>query len=248
MRAIVVRIDSGGGNALASDLIQRELLRSRGEKPIICSLGDTAASGGYFIAAGCETILAEPSTITGSIGIFTGKIDVSGLADKLGVAIEQARRGPHADMDSWFRPYSDEERAKLGELLRYYYDRFVGAVATARDLKPAQVEAVARGRVWTGAQARGHKLVDVNGGFLDALALAAERAGLRPDEFDLLALPDEPQTVLGQLAELVGIGVRAQGPVLELPAALRALLAALPPSVLLGPSAPQARLEFELSR
>jgi protease-4 len=245
VRAIVLRIDSGGGNALASDLISRDVLRTRPEKPILCSLGDTAASGGYFIAAGCDTIFADPSTITGSIGIFSGKVDFSGLAEKLGVTIDLARRGAHADMDSWFRPYTDEERALILGHLRYYYDRFVAAVATGRGLKTEQVEAVARGRVFTGNQALTHKLVDRLGGFQDALALAMERGHLgAKDDFALVELPDEPTTLIGQLAALLGINLHAEDS--AWPAAVRALFDAVPPSVLLGPSLPQARLPFAL--
>lgn len=244
--AIVVRIDSPGGNALASDLVERELFRSRGEKPIICSLGDTAASGGYFIAAGCDTIVAEPSTVTGSIGIFSGKVDLSGLAEKLGVGVEVAKRGPHADIESWFRPYSDEERAAITASLRYYYDRFVAAVAHGRALKTEEVEAVARGRVWTGAQARERRLVDVLGGLQAALALAAERSGLPAVDYDIVALPYEREGLLGQLADLAGLRAATPSPLDGIPPALRVLLSAVPASVLLGPSTPQARLDAEL--
>src|SRR4029077_16521397 len=105
--AIILRIDSPGGSALASELISREVFATRGVKPILCSLSNLAASGGYFVAAGCDMIFAEPMTITGSIGIFTGKFDLAGLAAKLGITIDTFKRGKHADLESMFRPYTD---------------------------------------------------------------------------------------------------------------------------------------------
>lgn len=250
VRALVVRVESPGGSALASDLIARELARTRAVKPVICSFGDTAASGGYWVAAGCDTTLAQPSSITGSIGIFSGKADLSGLATRLGVAVELGGRGAHADMDSWFRPYTDEERELILGRLRASYQRFVEAVARGRALGAEQVEAVARGRVWTGAQARERRLVDTLGGLAEALQLAAERAHLSPRaEREMIVLPDEPSTLLGLLAQLVGLRTAGSpGPAVAeaIPAALRALAGAVPASLLLGPSTPQARLPFQL--
>ncbi|MDB4966969.1 MAG: signal peptide peptidase SppA, type, partial [Myxococcales bacterium] len=147
VRAIVVRIDSPGGSALASDLIARELERTAQVKPVICSLGDVAASGGYFIAAACSRIYAAPSTVTGSIGIFTGKFDLSGLAAKIGVSTETYERGKYSGMDSMWRMYTDEERAVILTKLRYYYGRFVAQVARGRRLPEASVDAVGRGHV-----------------------------------------------------------------------------------------------------
>jgi protease-4 len=126
---------------------------TRGAKPILCSMGDVAASGGYFIAAGCDTIFAEPMTITGSIGIFYGKFELSGLLRKLGITTATHKRGQHADVESFVRPYTEEERALLLEKLSYMYGRFVGAVAEGRRMKKEQVDAVGRGRVWTGEMA-----------------------------------------------------------------------------------------------
>jgi protease-4 len=125
--AIILRIDSPGGSALASELVSREVFATRGAKPILCSMGDVAASGGYFIAAGCDTIFAEPMTITGSIGIFYGKFELSGLLRKLGITTETHKRGQHADVESFVRPYTEEESALLLEKLSYMYGRFVGA-------------------------------------------------------------------------------------------------------------------------
>lgn len=244
VKAIVLRIDSPGGSALASEKIAREVQTVRGKKPIIASMGDIAASGGYFAAAYADVILAEPSTITGSIGIFTGKFDLSALLTRLGLTWETVRRGPHADMESYFRPYTDEERAAIQEKLRYYYDRFIGAVAKGRGLTKAEVDAVGRGRVWTGAQARERRLVDRFGGVIDALALAKERAGYRADDrLELVFLPIEPQTLVDQLLRLASGEARvpdAQVPVVA------ALLRAMPASLLWAPGEPQARLPFSI--
>jgi protease-4 len=262
VRAIVLRVDSPGGSALASDLIARTLARARAEKPVICSFGDVAASGGYYIAAPCQHIVAAPTTVTGSIGIFTGKFDVSGLAGKLGVSFEQHDRGKHAAIESMWRPYTDEERALILEELRGFYGRFVQIVAEGRKLSTAEVDAIARGRVWSGRAAQARGLVDSFGGFMDAVAEAKRRAGLREDaEVELTLIPDEP-SLLGQLARLLGINLRAGlgedaakaatpsdetlRAALSLIPGARALLEALPLSLLAAPSTAQARLfDFE---
>ncbi|HSN33434.1 MAG TPA: signal peptide peptidase SppA, partial [Ideonella sp.] len=172
VRAIVVRIDSPGGSALASDVLARELERTAQVKPVICSLGDVAASGGYFMAAACTRIFATPSTLTGSIGIFTGKFDVSGLAAKIGVSLESYERGAHAGIDSMYRPYTDEERAQILSKLRYFYSRFVDQVARGRHLSPAAVDAIGRGHIWSGDAALERGLIDEFGGLMDAVAEA----------------------------------------------------------------------------
>src|SRR5262249_21172520 len=118
--AIVLRVDSPGGSALASDRIAREGQNTKGKKPIVVSIGNVAASGGYCAAAPGDIIYAEPSAITGSIGIFTGKFDISALLGRLGVTWETSRRGAHADMESYLRPYTPEERTRIHDKLRYY--------------------------------------------------------------------------------------------------------------------------------
>ena len=236
--AVVLRVNSPGGSALASEVIAREVFKTRGRKPIIVSMGDVAASGGYFAAAGGDWILAEPGTITGSIGIFTGKFDLSGLLAKLGVTTTTTTRGARADIESLFRPYSDDERAAIKERLRYFYGRFVAAVAAGRKLTPEAVDAVGRGRVWTGAQAKQRGLVDQIGGLADAVALAKQRAGFGVgDPVELVFLPILPGSLLEQLAALAGADA-------ALAPALRLLRAAVPASLWLGGDVPQARLPF----
>lgn len=264
VKAVVVRIDSPGGSALASDVLARELEKTAAVKPVICSLGDVAASGGYFIASACQKIYAAPSTLTGSIGIFTGKFDVTGLAHKLGVSFEAYDRGAHAGLDSMWRPYTDEERGLILQKLRYYYGRFVDQVARGRHLSPARVDALGRGHVWSGDAALQRGLVDAFGGLMDAVAEAKRRAGLPADaRVTLEATPEEP-TLLGQLLALFGVGnahasrggTRATldgtqaHPAAPDGALLRLLAPALrgiPGSLLLEPSVPQARLDFELA-
>jgi protease-4 len=247
VRAIVLRVDSPGGSALASDLLARELERTRQVKPLVCSFGDVAASGGYFVAAPCQRIFAAPSTITGSIGIFTGKFDVSGLAAKLGVSAEQFERGKHASIASMWRLYTDEERALILDKLRYYYARFVDQVARGRGLSAARVDELGRGHVWSGAAAQARGLVDELGGLTEAVAEAKRRAGMAEDAPVELAAEPEERTLLGQLLGLLGISTQAAHPLSLLPA-LADALRGLPGSLLLEPSTPQARLDeaFEL--
>ncbi|MGZ3407169.1 MAG: signal peptide peptidase SppA, partial [Polyangia bacterium] len=251
VRAIVVRIDSPGGSALASDVLARELERTAQVKPVICSLGDVAASGGYFIAAACSRIYATPSTLTGSIGIFTGKFDVSGLAQKIGVSLEHYERGTHAGIDSLYRAYTDEERTLILTKLRYFYSRFVDQVARGRGMKPGDVDAVARGHIWSGDAAIARGLVDEFGGLMDAVAEAKRRAGLgEADRVTLEATPDEPG-LLGQLLALLGIGGERASEKSSNEELLSRILApalrGLPGSLLVEPNVPQARLEFDVS-
>jgi protease-4 len=235
IEAVIIRIDSPGGSALASELMAREVKATRAVKPVIVSMGDLAASGGYFAAAHGELIYAMPGTITGSIGIFTGKIDVSGLMAKLGITIVTENRGAHADMESLYRPYTDEERARLHEKLGYYYRRFLTTVAQGRKRSIEDVDKVARGRVWTGAQALGVGLVDREGGIVEALIEAKRRAGFGEDDLvELVSLPDARADLLTQVLKLAGGGqAGATVELTDLPGL--ELLRSLPMSILLAP-------------
>jgi protease-4 len=176
---VVLRIDSPGGSYVASDLIRREVqrLRERG-LPVVVSMGSVAASGGYFVAMDADTIVAEPGTLTGSIGVFGGKQVVSGLLDKVGVSFGAVAEGEHALMLSPRQSFSPSERERLETFLDRVYDDFVTKVAAARRMTRDQAHEVARGRVWTGADAKERGLVDELGGYERAVELAAERAGL----------------------------------------------------------------------
>jgi protease IV len=253
--AIILRVNSAGGSALASEVIAREVFKTRGVKPILCSLGNVAASGGYFAAAGCDIILAEPTTITGSIGIFTGKFDFSGLLNRVGVSWSTYKRGAMADMDSFLKAYSEDEQRLVKRKLHYYYGRFIKAVADGRQLTTTKVDAIGRGRVWTGTQARPIRLIDQFGGIGDAIQLAKRRIGMEEDdEARLLLLPSEGagliERLLGGLASATAKrNDEAERSMLEalLPrGADRLLLRAIPGSLWAQPGTPQARLPFAI--
>ncbi|MGE0551523.1 MAG: signal peptide peptidase SppA [Kofleriaceae bacterium] len=244
--AIVLRIDSPGGSALASELIAREVFATRGVKPILCSMSDVAASGGYFVAAGCEVIFAEPMTITGSIGIFYGKFDVSGLARKLGINIVTEKRGKRADVESLLRSYNEDERLALIQQLRYSYSRFLGAVAEGRGMNKDEVDAVGRGHVWTGAQAQPIKLIDRYGGIGDAIEEAKRRMALAPSaKVRIVELPRIEAGLLGTLASLFGTHQEAPMSITDLPG-VQEILRGVPASVLVSPGSAQARMPFDL--
>ena len=192
IRGVVLRIDSPGGSAVASDVLWRELVLmrdSKPEKPFVVSMSDLAASGGYYIAVAAPQIVAEPATLTGSIGIFGGKIVTGGVFNKLGANVEGVSRGKYADMNSPNRPYSAEERVKVGEQLQEFYDQFVERVAASRHMTPERVDAIAQGRVWTGRQAKENGLVDALGGLDRAVELVKQRAKLAGREVELVVYP-----------------------------------------------------------
>lgn len=178
VKAVILRIDSPGGSVLASDVIWRELMLTREEKPLIVSMSDLAASGGYYIAVPGHAIVAQPRTLTGSIGVYVGKFVVKETLDKLGIGIEAVTDGRHADLESPVRPFSDDERAIVQEQIQSTYEGFLERVASARSSTPEDVHEIAQGRVWTGRQAHELGLVDEIGGLATAIRLAKERAGL----------------------------------------------------------------------
>jgi protease IV len=184
IRAIVLRIDSPGGSAAASDAIWRELTiakQERADRPIVASMSDLAASGGYYIAMSAQSIVAQPSTLTGSIGIFGGKFVTGGVFQKLGTNIGSVSIGRHAEINSPARPYNADEARKVEEQLHAFYDLFVERVAEARHSTPEQIDQIAQGRVWTGQQAKANGLVDALGGLDRAVARAKELANIAAD-------------------------------------------------------------------
>jgi len=183
-RAIVLRIDSPGGSTIASDAIWRELTitkTERADRPLVVSMGDLAASGGYYIAMPAQVIVAQPSTLTGSIGIFGGKFVTGGLYEKLGAHIESTSIGKRAEINGPARPYNPDEVKKLQEQLQAFYDVFVEKVADSRHSTPEKIDAIAQGRVWTGRQAKQNGLVDELGGLDRAIAIAKQRAKIAAD-------------------------------------------------------------------
>jgi protease-4 len=149
---------------------------TRERKPVIASMSDVAASGGYYIAMPAHAIVAQPATLTGSIGVVFIRFVIKGTLDKLGLNLETVKQGRYADLFSPVRPYSPDEKKKLGELMQATYDGFVEKAAAGRNMTPERIDAVAQGRVWTGKQAKELGLVDELGGLDRALALAKERA------------------------------------------------------------------------
>src|SRR3977135_4451760 len=155
--------------------------QERADRPLIASMSDLAASGGYYIAMPAQVIVAQPSTLTGSIGIFGGKIVTGGVYEKLGAHIDSTSMGKHAEINSPARPYNPEELKKLQEQLQSFYDQFVEKVADARHSTPEKIDALAQGRVWTGRQAKQNALVDELGGLDRAVAVAKQRAKIPAD-------------------------------------------------------------------
>jgi protease-4 len=192
IRAIVVRVDSPGGSAIASEAIWRELMLAREVKPVIVSMGDVAASGGYYIALPAHAIVAQPGTITGSIGVVTGKFVLKGTFDKLGVGTDAVSDGRFAQIYSPFRPFSPEERPKIEEQMQATYELFLSRVAAGRKSTAARIDPFAQGRVWTGRQAKERGLVDELGGLDVAVRLARQHAKLdaeREVRYEVLANP-----------------------------------------------------------
>jgi protease-4 len=244
VRAIVLRVDSPGGSGTAADAVWREVGLARRTKPVVVSMGDYAASGGYYIAMRGDAIVAEPGSITGSIGVFSGKFSLRGLYGKLGISQETVRRGKNATLFSDWAPWTEEERAKVREVNRAFYDTFVAKAAEGRKKKPQEIEAVAQGRVWTGEEALGVGLVDSLGGFADAVRVAREKARIPAGQaVQIVVLPQRKgllETLLERqdedvLARTVG---RTLGP---------GAASFLRWATALGDRGPIARVPFELA-
>lgn len=203
VKAVVFRIDSRGGSSLASDIIWREAKLLAEEKPLIVSMSDVAASGGYYIATPARKILAEPTTITGSIGVF-GLIPNAEklLNDKMGVTFEYIGTGKNSDMGRIDRPLTSNQKEYIGSIIDKIYDTFLTRVADGREMTKEEVHAVAQGRVWTGKMAKEVGLVDQLGGLEDAIAVAAEEAGLK--DYRLKELPKSKDPIVEMVAKFQG--------------------------------------------
>jgi protease IV len=206
VRAIILRIDSPGGSAAASDAIWRELMLAKKEKPnrpIVASMSDLGASGGYYIAAPAEAIVAQPATLTGSIGIVGGKFVTGGIYEKLGANLDAISIGKNAEMNSPIRAYNPEELKKVNEQLKAFYDDFVAKVADSRHKTWQEVDRLGQGRVWTGQQAKAIGLVDALGGLDRAVSVAKERAKIPGDsDVELVAYPS-PKTFYELLSDQI---------------------------------------------
>jgi protease-4 len=212
LKAIVVRVDSPGGSAVASDAIWRELVITRDQnpnRPLVVSMSDLAASGGYYIAMAAPHIVAQPATLTGSIGIVAGKLVTGGTWAKIGANIESVSHGRNAEIFSPARPFNESERAALLASLHSFYDQFVEKAARARKMTPEQLDRIAQGRVWTGSQAKEIGLVDELGGLDRAIAIAKQRAGIAADsEVQIVVYPPRRSVyeMLAQALQLEGRG------------------------------------------
>ncbi len=203
--AIVLRVDSPGGAPGPSELIWNAVLRARESKPVVASFSDYAASGGYYLASAADVIIASPSTITGSIGVFAVRPSVGRLLEKWGVHSESSARAPHAGLVAMSEPLSPETQAWLEADVAAVYERFLDRVSVGRDAEIADVEKVASGRVWTGAQAAEIGLVDGVGGLREALREAKTRAGLEPDSDAMLVIYPPPQALSAQIRDALGL-------------------------------------------
>lgn len=238
VKAIVFRVDSPGGFGPAADVIWREVRLAKKAKPVVVSMGDYAASGGYYIAMSSDAIVAEPATITGSIGVFGGKFNLRGLYDRIGLGKEILTRGRHAAIYSEYRPWSDEERARIRGQMESFYKDFVDRVAEGRKKTWGDVNQVAQGRVWTGVQAKENGLVDELGGLDAALGVAKKKAGILAEQDVSIVVFPERKGFFEALMERQDDGLEAR-----LPPDLRSMLRWLSR---LDDGVPMARLPYEL--
>ena len=223
IKAIILRVDSPGGSGLASDIIWHAVEAANQKKPVVVSMSDVAASGGYYISAAASKIIAEPSSITGSIGVVAGKPVMRGFYDWLGISNEYVLRGKNAGMFRETEKFSDDERAKFEDWIKTtYYQDFVPKVAKGRKKDAQSVDSVGQGRVWTGAQAKERGLVDDFGGLDKAIEVAKELAKIPADKGVERVILPYPQTLLQQL--LSGAGDNSNTKIEQ----QRAIAAALP--------------------
>jgi protease-4 len=250
IRAIVLRIDSPGGSSIASDVIWRELMITRDQnrsRPLVVSMSDLAASGGYYIAMPAQVIVAHPATLTGSIGIYTGKFALGGTMEKIGVSTETVTSGQNAAIYSPFAPFSPAQRARVQDYMQGFYENFVEKAAESRKMTPEQIDAVAQGRVWTGRQAREHGLVDELGGLQTAVTIAKQRAGIDADEdVELVVYP--PRRSLYEALTQFGTSGAGAWSFLADRAELRAIAALTAPARLFRRGEPLALMPFAFMR
>lgn len=203
VKAIVLRVNSPGGSSLASDVIWREVVLARKAKPVVVSMGNVAASGGYYISCAADAIVANPNTITGSIGVFGVLMNAQGLLNhKLGITIDTAKTGKFADIGSAFRPLTVQEREIIQGEVEQIYDDFITKVAEGRKLSKAQVDSIGQGRVWTGIDAKRIGLVDELGGLDKAIEIAATKAKIK--DYRIYNLPKQKDPFEEVISKLSG--------------------------------------------
>jgi protease-4 len=214
IQGVIMRIDSPGGDAVASDLILHEAKNLSQKKPLVISMSDEAASGGYYVASTGDPILAYPNTLTGSIGVIFAKFTLRGLYDKIGIDEQLLSRGRYADIDSAYVPLTDAEREKLSTQIDAFYHGFVNRVAEGRKKPFDQIEPLAQGRVWLGAQAKDNGLVDQLGGLDRAIDVLKQKAHMSPsDRVTLVPYPGRRsllEVLLSQTDPAVEIRMRME--------------------------------------
>lgn len=213
VKAVVLRIDSPGGSALASEVIRREAELLAKEKPLVISMSDLAASGGYWISMSSSSVMALPQTITGSIGVIFGKFVMKGLYDKIGINKEIIKTSKYADLFTDYRGFNQDEKAKMARFMNKTYQSFLEIVAKGRKMKIEEVDKIARGRVWAGATASELKLVDKLGGLNDAIEEAKKLAKIPTSENVGIRVYPRKKTLMDFIFELVGTRVKVSEPI-----------------------------------
>jgi protease-4 len=203
VKAIVLRINSGGGSGMASDIIHREVMLAAKEKPFVASMGDVAASGGYYIAAPADTIVASEGTITGSIGVFGTFPNIQKLMnDKLGITTDVVKTNKHADILTAMNPLDTDERVIVQKMIDDFYKGFVNIVAEGRGKSYEEIDQIAGGRVWAGSDALELGLIDMYGGLTESIELAAEMAGL--ENYTVQSLPKLDNAMTAIMKQITG--------------------------------------------
>ena len=205
VKAVVLRVNSPGGSSLASDVIYREVMLTKKVKPIIASMGDVAASGGYYISMACDTIVAQPNTITGSIGVFGVIPNLQKLlSEKLGITIDRVETGKFSDFPTVTRPLTEYEKLQVQTEVNKIYADFTTKAAQGRHMPVERLRRLASGRVWSGAEAKARGLVDVLGSYSDAVKIAAARAHLKADDYSVQRLPRQKSDIERLLSRFSG--------------------------------------------
>lgn len=243
VKAVVLRVETPGGSSMAADVMWRELKKLGEKKPLIVSMGSIAASGGYYVSAPAKTIFALPLTITGSIGIFYGKADLSGLLSKLGVNVEVRKTTERADAESLFRGFTPDERFELERKVRQFYDVFLDRVAQGRRMTKDEVDAVGQGRVWAGQQALDRRLVDRMGGLRHALEAARQAANL-PEDAPIEEHPPVKTSLVEYALGLAGLRASAPFGVENVPVQVREVVRGVAPLAIYGQGQAMARMEW----
>jgi protease IV len=243
IKGVVLRVESPGGSSMAAEVIWRQVKLTAAAKPTVVSMGSVAASGGYYIAAPARRIFVSPSTVTGSIGVFYGKADLSELLSRVGVDVETYRTHQYADTDSMFRGFTPAEVTRLQEKVEQFYKLFVDRVAEGRKMKAPDVDRLGQGRVWTGEQAVQNGLADEIGGLRQAIEYVRNELGLEPGS-PIVELPKVEQSLLSQVTGIPGLAQSMTST--PLPKAVSKTLRAVAPFMVFDGSSPISRLEIAL--